>query len=1388
MNYRMYFEQTIIVSGSFFLLIVWMTTANIQTEKQRKLCLGTNHRLARRRDIQNHYQKLRERYTNCTYVEGNLELSWLDEKSDLTFLHDIREVTGYVLLSHMKLKKMALPNLMIIRGRNLLVLNGLFKKKPFALFVGYSSIESLELPALRDILTGNVGFLHSYEICFIHTINWNEILTGQGSKAIFKYTTKPSDKKCPPCDESCTGGCWGEGAKNCQKFSKINCSPQCYKGRCYGPNPRECCHLFCAGGCTGPKQSDCLACRNFHDDNVCKQECPPMKRYNPSTYSWENNPKGKYAYGATCVKNCPEHLLKDNGACVRSCPPNKKTVKGECVPCDGPCPKSCTGVKTLHSGNIEKFRNCTVIKGSITILESTFTNYTDFEEDLSGKVYPALHPSQLEVFSTLKEITGYLSIEASNPHFKNLHCFHNLEVIGGRQTTEQYVSLYVLKTSLETLGLKSLKRITSGNVMILENHKLCLTETIKWDNIMMYNSNKAFLRDNAEKEYCKDRGLVCHNQCKNEECWGPRPDECVSCQAYKLGDICMENCSVVESSYDAGNNTCKHCHSECLIGCSGPESNNCKKCQNVKDGPYCISKCPITKYSDDNKECKLCHENCIYGCTGPNNTLGPGGCNSCEKAIMKENSYSEVECLSVDATCPEGYFTEYIGPLDTDLKELVGKPVFRPCHSQCLTCTGYGVHKSVCNCKDYMSGEQCESSCPIDHYANNASRTCVKCANECRECMGPTTRDCKDCRNFRVYMNDNKTSFNCTAICPPDKPYRILQKIPYCSTVDPSNFKEENNKRVILGVTIGPSLVFFILVAGIMYWILQRIHTKKNTVKIVEKFTELNNESEPVIPSNVMPNLAQLRLIKEAELHRGGILGIGAFGTVYKGFWIPQGENVKIPVAIKVLNDDNSGTGPSNNNAFLEEAKIMASVDHPNVLKLLAVCVASQVMLVTQLMPLGCLLNYVQYNKKKIGSKPLLNWCAQIARGMAYLEKKRMVHRDLALRNVLLHNPGCIKITDFGLAKLLDVNEESYKAEGGKMPLKWLALECIQHRIFTHKSDVWAFGVTVWELFSYGEKPYEHLKARDVPDLLEKGERLPQPAICTIDVYMIMIKCWILDAESRPSFKELTDEFSKMARDPGRYLVVPGDKLMRLPAYTRQDEKDLIHTLSMIKEGPEVIMDAEEYLQPKTNLSNVSDWSPPLTPIEKFMFDCGFESYSCSPNMTSQFDFSEQLPSSSYKYCTQHGTRCRCYSMDPLQEEMNCDEVDEANHKSTTLPRGFKKRKPDCLRLSVDEEDYLLPSPLATNQLPNYMDLIEDSQRPPSYSSCITSSCQNIQQNGLDNLEYLLLNSNHDNSETDLPSENNISRSTNEQELNPAMFECKQEILPLNQRNKESAL
>lgn len=278
-------------------------------------------------------------------------------------------------------------------------------------------------------------------------------------------------------------------------------------------------------------------------------------------------------------------------------------------------------------------------------------------------------------------------------------------------------------------------------------------------------------------------------------------------------------------------------------------------------------------------------------------------------------------------------------------------------------------------------------------------------------------------------------------------------------------------------------------------------------------------------------------------------------------------------MAIKVLREN---TSPKANKEILDEAYVMAGVGSPYVSRLLGICLTSTVQLVTQLMPYGCLLDHVRENRGRLGSQDLLNWCMQIAKGMSYLEDVRLVHRDLAARNVLVKSPNHVKITDFGLARLLDIDETEYHADGGKVPIKWMALESILRRRFTHQSDVWSYGVTVWELMTFGAKPYDGIPAREIPDLLEKGERLPQPPICTIDVYMIMVKCWMIDSECRPRFRELVSEFSRMARDPQRFVVIQNEDLGPASPLDSTFYRSLLEDDDM---GD--LVDAEEYLVPQ---------------------------------------------------------------------------------------------------------------------------------------------------------------------------------------------------------------
>ncbi|KAH1010683.1 hypothetical protein HUJ05_004940 [Dendroctonus ponderosae] len=1304
-----------------------------------------------------HYRNLKDRFTNCTYVDGNLELTWLqDSNLDLSFLQYIREVTGYVLISHVDIKKIVLPKLQIIRGRTLFKMH----EDDYALVITLNKMYSVELPALRDILTGSVGIINNYNLCHIKTIDWKEIISDPKGKDVYVYNFTSSERECTACDISCPRGCWGDGYENCQKFSKTTCSPQCAEGRCFGPNPRECCHLFCAGGCTGPRQSDCIACKNFYDEGVCTNDCPSMKIYNPTTYSWEVNPNGKYAYGATCVKKCPEHLLKDSGACVRSCPSNKKTQDGECVPCDGPCPKTCFGDTTVHSGNIDSFRGCTVIEGYLNILENSFRGFQHvFPNFTFGDRYSEMHPDRLEVFSTLKELTGYLNIQAYHDKFRNLSYFRNLEIIHGRVVHEYSSSLYIVKTSLESLELKSLKKINMGTVAILENKHLCFAEAINWDRIRKSHEHSLMLSNNSDPKMCKAKGLVCDDQCNTDGCWGPGSDHCLACANYKLGSRCLQNCTIEPGIYRADNRECKPCNPQCGSSCHGPGPDHCTTCKNFKDGPFCVEKCPTNKYSE-NGICRPCHSTCVDGCTGPKNTVGPGGCTSCELAIMNENATVDV-CLHQNDTCPDGYYFEYVAPQvqeESSLKSL--SAICRKCHPRCKKCTGYGFHELICQeCTNFKKGEQCEDECTLDHYPDIATHVCIACDPECRGCTGPGPENCMVCHNFKLYEDgwiDSNNSFRCVTTCPPDFPHRIFPENSesYCSD-KPESFPLMSAKSstyvVVISVCIlGGVLVIVILVVVLVYC--QRKEKIKETAMKMTMAMALNNidDNEPLRPSNVLPNAAHLRMIKETEIRRGSTLGFGAFGVVYKGVWAVDGENSsKIPVAIKVLRND---TTTNNSKEFLSEAYIMASVDHPNLLKLLGVCMASQMMLITQLMPLGCLLDFVRKNHDKIGSKPMLNWCTQIARGMAYLEEKRLVHRDLAARNVLVQKPSCVKITDFGLAKLLDYNEEEYKAAGGKMPIKWLALECIQHRIFTHKSDVWAFGVTVWELLTFGGRPYDNVPARDVPELLEKGERLSQPSIATIDVYMTMIKCWMLDAESRPCFKELEDVFSKMSLDPGRYLIIPGDRYMRLQAGLSTPLSDVDMVRSLASENMDS-SEADDYMhQPKsrvpfnstgtTSLSGMNSISPtpdkywhssqPITSDGSTMYPNSQNQFNhkllrYNQGMHRHFDPSlqgTQSDISSIKYCGE--------SMKFREKDVGSDEYDSAGKVQQAQVGTLK------LELPLDDDDYLMPSPQHTQSASTYLDLKNSTDHLANLN--IFQNYSELFQNNIDNPEYLMNN------------------------------------------------
>uniref|UniRef100_A0A8C5PNY3 Tyrosine-protein kinase n=1 Tax=Leptobrachium leishanense TaxID=445787 RepID=A0A8C5PNY3_9ANUR len=241
-------------------------------------------------------------------------------------------------------------------------------------------------------------------------------------------------------------------------------------------------------------------------------------------------------------------------------------------------------------------------------------------------------------------------------------------------------------------------------------------------------------------------------------------------------------------------------------------------------------------------------------------------------------------------------------------------------------------------------------------------------------------------------------------------------------------------------------------------------------------------------------------------------LGQGQFGEVWEGLW-----NNTISVAIKTLK-----TGSMDPADFLREAQIMKTLRHSKLIQLYAVCSLEEpVYIITELMRHGSLHLYLQNdNGATINVPQQVDIAAQVASGMTYLEMQNYIHRDLAARNVLVGENNVYKVADFGLARVFTDGDYQIKNDS-KLPLKWTAPEAIRRNKFTVKSDVWSFGILLFEIVTYAKMPYPGLTGKQALEKLETGYRIPQPMNCPNDFYKIMLECWNAKPEERPTFETL---------------------------------------------------------------------------------------------------------------------------------------------------------------------------------------------------------------------------------------------------------------------------
>uniref|UniRef100_A0A8C8FLH9 Tyrosine-protein kinase n=1 Tax=Oncorhynchus tshawytscha TaxID=74940 RepID=A0A8C8FLH9_ONCTS len=270
------------------------------------------------------------------------------------------------------------------------------------------------------------------------------------------------------------------------------------------------------------------------------------------------------------------------------------------------------------------------------------------------------------------------------------------------------------------------------------------------------------------------------------------------------------------------------------------------------------------------------------------------------------------------------------------------------------------------------------------------------------------------------------------------------------------------------------------------------------------------------------PVLKDKWVLEHDDVILGQSIGRGNFGEVYSGRLLSDNT----PVAVKACKEN---LAPEHKNRFLMEARILKQYDHPNIVKLIGVCTQKQpIYIIMELVQGGDFLSFLRCEGHNLKSNMLVKMAENVASGMEYLESKKCIHRDLAARNCLVGEQSRVKISDFGMSR--EQQDGVYSSAGGlkQIPVKWTAPEALNYGRYTTESDVWSFGVLLWEIFSRGVTPYTSMTNQQTRDEVEKGYRMLAPNSCPPDVYAVMCHCWQYDSRNRPSFSKLRTELSAL--------------------------------------------------------------------------------------------------------------------------------------------------------------------------------------------------------------------------------------------------------------------
>eukprot|EP01114_Cavostelium_apophysatum_P001543 TRINITY_DN1133_c0_g1_i3.p1 TRINITY_DN1133_c0_g1~~TRINITY_DN1133_c0_g1_i3.p1 ORF type:complete len:1385 (+),score=262.55 TRINITY_DN1133_c0_g1_i3:75-4229(+) len=431
---------------------------------------------------------------------------------------------------------------------------------------------------------------------------------------------------------------------------------------------------------------------------------------------------------------------------------------------------------------------------------------------------------------------------------------------------------------------------------------------------------------------------------------------------------------------------------------------------------------------------------------------------------------------------------------ETQVQITVGKAANFTCNSGCAV--GYCVGPNNCACDPGMEGNTCSApQCP-DGCSNGGTCTgnnYCECVGEFSGFMCTISYGCgcfsnQTCTGAPPHEEGSTTTTDTTATDMTTSESNLLDS------------PDDSPRGAIIGGAVG-GVALLAMLAVLVALLIMRSR-KRKALK-----TKADLELNP-LPDQT-PKINWQQGLKNIQIHER--LGGGNFGDVYKGEW-----NGATAIALKMvrylhmLND------------FLREASILGSLNHPNVVRYFGYYMDDKEdrYIVMEFLPLGSLDSWVK--KNELSETDLLAIAVQAAAGMAYLESMRIIHRDLALRNLLISkedNKFVVKVADFGMSRTTEEGIYMMSSEG-QIPYKWCSPEAIEGR-FSTASDVWAFGVTLWELYSSAEMPYKGMNNKQAADQVKEGYRLPKPEECPDEIYELMTRCWAAKPEDRPSFAKI---------------------------------------------------------------------------------------------------------------------------------------------------------------------------------------------------------------------------------------------------------------------------